>query len=243
MKDRVLVWDLPTRLFHWLLSVTVGGAMGIAFLVDDDSPLFQFHMMLGLIVAFLVILRMLWGLIGTRYARFGSFLFGPRALIGYLRGILQRSDKPYVGHNPGSGIATYAMLLLPLGIVLTGILMSTREGLKEFHEFMAYLLAATVAIHIIGLAWYTIRHREMIALSMIDGKKPAEASEAIASSRPLLGACFLVLAAVWTFLVLKGHDPQKSQVTLFGQTIQLSESEHNESGKPHDREHSKEDKE
>ena len=110
MKNRILVWDLPTRLFHWLLSATVAGAMGIAFVVDDNSLLFQFNMVIGLIVAFLVILRIFWGFIGTRYARFGSFLFGPKALIEFLRGILQQTDKTYAGHNPCSGIAMYAML-------------------------------------------------------------------------------------------------------------------------------------
>jgi hypothetical protein len=132
------------------------------------------------------------------------------------------------------------MLLLPLGLALSGVQLSKRAGLKEFHELMAFLLAVTVIVHLIGLAWYTIRHREKIALSMIDGKKPGEASEAIASSRPWLGASFLVLAAAWTLVVLTGHDPRKNEVTLFGQTIPLGESGHDESDKAPDREHARE---
>lgn len=70
-----MVWDLPTRAFYWLLTATFVGAIGIALIADDKSHLFQTHMLLGLIPVFLVVLRVIWGFVGTRYARLGSFLF------------------------------------------------------------------------------------------------------------------------------------------------------------------------
>ena len=82
--NRILIWDIPTRVFHWLLTGTLIAALSIALVVDDDSTVFQLHMLFGLIAAFVVILRLLWGIVGSRYARFGSFLFGPKALFGYL---------------------------------------------------------------------------------------------------------------------------------------------------------------
>lgn len=227
MTTRVLVWDLTTRLFHWFLTLTLFGAMGIAFTIEDSSQRFQTHMLLGMVACFLVILRIVWGMVGTRYARFGSFLFGPKALFAYLRGSLRHTDERFLGHNPGSAYATFAMILLTLGLAVTGILMSKYEALKEAHELMAFLMALTVVLHIIGLVWYTLRHRENITRGMIDGKKVGLPSEAIASPRPLLGLVFLVLAVGWMVLVFRGHDPLNHQVKLFGQTIQLGD-EHDE---------------
>ena len=73
MTNRILVWDLPTRAFHWLLAAAFVGTIGIALVANDDSPLFQTHMLLGLIAVFLLVLRMKWGVVDTLYARFGSF--------------------------------------------------------------------------------------------------------------------------------------------------------------------------
>ena len=77
MTNHILVWDLPTRAFHWLLAAafvsTIGIALVIALVTNDDSPLFQTHMLLGLIAVFLLVLRMKWGVVDTLYARLGSF--------------------------------------------------------------------------------------------------------------------------------------------------------------------------
>ena len=221
--NRILVWDLPTRVFHWLLTAAFVGALGIALVADDDSSLFQIHMLLGLIATFLVILRVIWGIVGTRYARFGSFIFGPGELFSYMRGVFRRAGERHVGHNPGSAYAIYAMLLLSLGLAVSGVLLPARKSLEEPHEIMAYLMALAVGAHVAGLVWHTIRHRENIALSMIDGKKVGEASAALASSRPLAGLVLLTLSAGWAFLVFEGHDAQRRQLTLFGQTIRLGE--------------------
>ena len=240
MMARILVWDLPTRAFHWFLTAALVGAMGIALIVDDDSPLFQTHMLFGLIAAMLVVLRVVWGVVGTKYARFGSFLFGPRTLLGYLRGVVHHPDERYPGHNPGSAYAIYAMLLLSLGLATSGVLLPTWKPLEEAHGLMAFLMILTVAVHLAGLVWHTIRHRENIALSMIDGRKVGDASQAIASSRPLVAVLFLALAAGGVFLVFEGHDAGSSQVTMFGRTIRLGESEQeNAKANAHDGEHGK----
>jgi cytochrome b len=202
--------------------------MGIAFTVEDSSQRFQTHMLLGMVATFLIVLRIIWGVMGTRYARFGSFLFSPKALFAYLQGSLRHTDERFIGHNPGSAYATFAMIILTLGLAITGTLMSKFEALKEAHEIMAFLMAITVVLHIIGLVWYTLRHRENITRGMIDGKKVGLPADAIASSRPLLGLVFLILAIGWTALVFRGHEPSKHQVTIFGQTIQLGHEEHAE---------------
>ncbi len=232
--NRILVWDLPTRLFHWLLAATFAGAAGIALLADDDGPVFRIHMLLGLMAAFMVVLRVIWGFAGTRYARFRSFLFGPGALVAYLRGVLRRSGERFVGHNPGSAYAIYALLILTLGQAASGLLIPSMGVLEELHELTAYLMILTVIVHVTGVVLHTIRHRENITLSMIDGRKAGEASQAIASSSPLAGAAFLALIAGWAFLLINGHDPRSGQLTLFGRTIQLGESEDEEESEEDD---------
>lgn len=225
MTTRVLVWDLTTRLFHWFLTLVVVGAMGIAFTIEDNHELFQTHMLFGMVATFLVILRIVWGLIGTRYARFRSFLFSPQALFAYLRDSLRHSDARFLGHNPGSAYATFAIILITLGLALTGIFMSKWEALKEVHEILAFLMATTVVVHIVGLVWYTLRHKENISRGMIDGKKEGLSTEAITSARPVLGLVFLILGIGWMVLVFRSHDPLKRQVTVFGQTIHLDDDD------------------
>lgn len=223
--NRILVWDLPTRLLHWLLVATILGAAGLALTADEEGRVFQTHMLLGLVAAFLVLLRVIWGFVGTRYARFGSFLFGPGALLAYLRAAFTRTDRRHVGHNPGAAYAIYAMLLLPVAVVASGVLLSTREALEELHPVLAYVNLAAIAVHIAGLAWHTIRHRENIALGMLTGSKAGEPAHAIASSRRGVGLVVLALAAGWAWLLVDGHDPRRARVTLFGQTIQLGETD------------------
>lgn len=239
--NRILVWDIPTRVFHWLLTLTLFAALSLALVVDDDSIDFQLHMLLGLIAAFVVMLRLFWGFVGSRYARFGSFLFGPKALVAYLQGALRGTGERYVGHNPGSAYAIYAMLLLTIGLVVTGLMMPGREVLEEFHEVMAYLLISVIVVHIIGLVWHTIRHRENIALSMIDGRKAVDPSLAIRSPQLLVGVAFLALSAAWAFALFSGYDARAGQLRLpvLDQTIRLGEhrSERAAHGERERREH------
>jgi len=231
--DRILVWDVPTRVFHWLLTAALVAALSIALVVDDDSSVFRFHMLLGLIAGFLVILRLLWGVVGSRYARFGSFLFGPEALFGYLQGALRGGGERTVGHNPGSAYAIYAMLLLTLGLGATGLLRTSGEAFEELHEIMAYLMLSVIVAHILGVVWHTIRHRENIALSMIDGRKAGDPSQAIRSSHLLVGVALLAVSAWWTFAIFSGYDARAGQLRLpvLDRTIRLGE--HREEGDSH----------
>ncbi|MFC1610626.1 cytochrome b/b6 domain-containing protein [Myxococcota bacterium] len=232
--NRILVWDVPTRVFHWLFTSATVAAMGIAAIADDDGPTFQVHMLFGLIAGFTVIMRLFWGVVGSKHARFGSFLFGPKALIDYVRGAIRRNAARHLGHNPGSAYVVYVMLLLTLGLAFSGLLMSTSKALEEAHEVMAHLLPLIAIAHVAGIVWHTFRHRENIALSMIDGKKEGESSLAISSSHVGIGAVFLVLTLGWTAVVFGGHDEHSGQLNLFGATFLLGESEHDQSAEHDD---------
>lgn len=225
---RILIWDIPTRLFHWLLAASFIGAFTVANLVDDESPTFRVHMLLGLVMAFMVLLRVVWGLVGTRWARFRSFVFGPGALLAYLRGSASSDGPRYAGHNPGAAAAIFLILALVLGLAVTGLMMGGgNESVEDLHEVLAWSLLGAVGLHLAGLVWHTVRHREKVALSMVDGHKEAEHSAAIPSARPLVGLLFLLLTGAWAGGLLSGYDAATGQVKLplIGTTLQLGENE------------------
>lgn len=223
--SRILVWDLPTRLFHWLFAAAVLGALVIALCTDDDKSFFQVHMLLGLVAGFMVLLRLVWGGAGSRYARFGSFLFGPKVLVDYLVGVFRRTRDRHIGHNPGSAYAIHAMLLLSLGLASSGLLMASWKDIEDLHEIFAYAMLMIVGAHLAGIILHTLRHRENIALSMLHGCKQGEGTEGISSSHPLVGAFFLALTIGCTAILFNGHDAQTGQIFLFGQTFRIGEYE------------------
>jgi cytochrome b len=104
---RVLIWDLPTRIFHWLLTIGFFVSAAVSVLADEDSPLFSAHMILGIVLGVMVVLRIVWGFVGTRHARFTSFLFSPVSLMRYVLGALKSSEPRSIGHNAGSSYAIF----------------------------------------------------------------------------------------------------------------------------------------
>lgn len=228
----VLIWDLPTRLFHWLLSAGFIAAAVIALAMGEHSPLFPYHAIIGLVIGLMVVLRVAWGIAGTRHARFGSFIFGPGAVIEYMKGALTGGGKRHLGHNPGSAVAIFALLALVLALAVTGFMMSQgNEAIKEVHEILAWTTVGVVVVHVLGVAFHTIRHRENITASMIHGRKRAEASDAIASSKPIVAMLFLIIVGGWAVGLARNYNPATQTTTLpiFGTSLQLGENE-NEGG-------------
>lgn len=230
---RILVWDVPVRLFHWLLAGSFLGAFVIANVVDDESSLFTAHMWLGGIAAFMVLLRLVWGLVGTRYARFSSFDIRPRAVLGYFKGVFTGKGDTHAGHNPATALAALAMFAIILGLAITGANMATGgEVVEEIHEMLAWAMILIVGVHVAGIVLHTIRKREAIALAMVDGRKEADPSAAIPRTHALAGVAFLALTGLWAGGLYDGYDAASHTVTLpvLGKTIQLGEDEEHEGG-------------
>ncbi|MGC4118053.1 MAG: cytochrome b/b6 domain-containing protein [Myxococcales bacterium] len=239
--QRVLVWDLVVRAFHWFLVATLVATFAFALGTDDESAAFSWHMALGLVAAALVVLRLGWGLVGTRWARFSSFVFGPSEVLRYLRSSLPGAAATrYVGHNPGSSVAIFSSLALVVGLGLTGLAMSNgSHAAEEMHEVLAYSLLAVVGLHLAGVAWHWLRHRENLTRSMIDGRKQAMPDEAIASSSPVAASIFVALSAGVAATVIAGHSPSTRQLTLplISTTLTLGGDRGGEHGDGHDRQH------
>lgn len=231
------VYDLPTRLFHWLFSGLFLLSFVIAKTVDDESLAFSYHMLSGLLLGGLVIWRIIWGVIGTEHSRFSGFNLNPLHLKDYFLGILLGSKKRWLGHNPASSWAAITMFALALGLASTGYLMSTgnKETFEDIHEFMANTFILVIIAHIAGVILHSIRHQDALALSMIDGKKETTLpAKSIVSSRPFAALLLLVLVISGGLYLLRNFDSQNRTLNAFGQTLQLGENENENEGEEHD---------
>lgn len=223
-----LIYDLPTRTFHWLFAGLFVTAFIIAKTVDDESPVFTFHMIAGLILGGLVLLRLIWGFIGTPYARFSSFALHPKELVQYVKEILSGSRKLWSGHNPASSWATLTMLTSALMLALTGILMTTgnKETFEDAHEFFSQVFFLTVILHIAGLFFHSLRHHDGMALSMFHGKKEeTKGMQEIENGKPYYAIGLVILIGFYSLYLFKNYNSKEMTLIFFGKTLTLGENE------------------
>jgi cytochrome b len=227
MKSQ-LVYDLPTRIFHWCFAGLFLTAFIIAKTIDDDSPTYAFHMLAGLTLTFLVLLRILWGIFGTKHARISGFALNPMDLVHYFKGILTNDKKRWAGHNPASSWAGIAMMAMGLGLGITGYLMTSgdQEAYEDIHELFSNAFIVLVILHVTGIIVHTLRMKEMIGLSMINGKKvDVPSDQVIASSQPVVGMLLVALLIAFGLFLNKNFDSKTGNLKFFGTTLQLSEQE------------------
>jgi cytochrome b len=227
--SRGLVYDLPTRIFHWLFVALFVTAFVIAKTIDDESVTFSYHMIAGMTLSFLVVLRIIWGIIGTKHAKFSGFALNPTDLIGYATGFFSGSKRRWAGHNPASSWAAVVMMTLALCLGITGYRMATgpeNHDIKEIHETLATLFLIVALTHVAGIIIHTVRHKELIGLSMVDGKKDNLGSgQTIGDPKNLVGIIGLAMVLAWATTLLVKFDPSTRSLTLFGTHLQLSENE------------------
>ena len=199
MKQRVLIWDLPTRFFHWLLVMNFFGA----YFSGESERWALIHITCGFSVFGLIIFRLIWGLVGTRYARFTEFMRSPAKTIAYIKLSVQGHAKPYIGHNPAGAMAI--LCLLSLGIIncVSGWLLYEDIGwewLETLHEQAALLMLVVVILHVLGVLVSGRLHRENLIHAMLDGRKYADEQQAISNKHPLPAYLILIsLAAFWVW--------------------------------------------
>ncbi len=202
-KRRVLVWDAPVRIFHWLLVLSFAGA----WLTAESEQWRLLHVTLGYTMAGLVGFRIVWGLLGTRHARFASFVRGPAAVGRYLKSLLRRQPEHHAGHNPAGAVAIMALLLLTLAVTASGWAIYQEVGgnwLEEAHEVLASLMLAVVGVHVAGVVLGSWLHRENLVRAMVTGRKAGSPDEGVRSARRSVGV--LMLAAVLGFWWLQWQD-------------------------------------
>ncbi|MBK1723207.1 cytochrome b/b6 domain-containing protein [Thiocystis violacea] len=186
-SPRVRVWDPLVRVFHW----TLAGGFATAFIVEDD--LLDVHVWAGYLVLSLIAVRLVWGVIGTRHARFSDFVRRPSQVIAYLKAALTLRAPRYLGHNPAGGAMVVALLLAvtatgasgmalygaqefagPLAGAMSGVSNATAHALEDVHEFFANLTLALVIAHLAGVLFSSLSHQENLIGAMITGYKRRE---------------------------------------------------------------------
>lgn len=195
-QRKALVWDAPVRLFHWLMVLCFVGA----YVTAESERWRLLHVTLGYTLGGLVAFRLVWGFVGSRYARFSEFVRGPRAVAKYVSSLMRGQPQHYVGHNPAGAIAIVLLLALSILITLSGWALYndlSGEWLEEVHETISNLMLAVVAIHILGVVSSSWLHRENLIASMISGLKAVGPSDAIRSAWRSIAIVMLV--AVLTF--------------------------------------------
>lgn len=190
MSSMIKVWDIPTRLFHWTLVII------FVFLIisGESDDLMEYHFYAGYLLAGLILFRVIWGFLGTRYARFTSFQLHPVKVLSYTKGLLKSEHNSHYGHTPAGSAMVILMLLLLSTQLLTGM-MSTDDiiwngplysyvsdnvaGLAgEIHELIQGLLQVIVGIHVLAIILYKVKFKEALVPAMIHGKKQKQADGA-----------------------------------------------------------------
>jgi len=185
-KD-IKVWDLLVRIFHWSLVFS----FAIAYLTEDDWM--QLHVYAGYIIGFLLLFRLVWGFVGSHYARFSSFLFRPKAVGEYLKQAVSFKAPRYLGHNPAGSAMIFLLISVLATAVISGLflygttdylgpLAGFFEGefaadiLEEAHEIFANLAVLLIVLHLGGVIFSSLEHRENLVKSMVTGLKKEKLS-------------------------------------------------------------------
>ncbi|MBS1138723.1 MAG: Cytochrome bacterial [Proteobacteria bacterium] len=196
--QKILVWDWPVRLGHWLM---VGG-FALAWLTSESETFRLVHAISGGVVVAVALFRIPWGFIGSRYARFDDFVRGPNAVIDYLRSLLRLQPAHQTGHNPAGGWAIMLLLLLAIATGVVGWAMYNELGgewLEDLHEGLAVAMLTVVIVHVAGVVSGSLMHGENLIRAMATGQKQGSPEAAIPSARPLAALILIawVAAASW----------------------------------------------
>lgn len=217
-----LIWDAPVRVFHWLMVLCFAGA----YLSAESERWRLLHVSLGYTMAGLVAFRLVWGLVGTRHARFASFVRGPAAVARYLRGLLQGQPEAGPGHNPAGALAIVGLQALAAVVTTAGWATYNELGgdwIEELHEGAANLMLALVGVHVAGVLLSSWLHRENLVAAMFSGRKRAQPQEALRSAWRSVAA--LMLAAVLAFWWFQWQDARTAPAAASAGTAQHADKD------------------
>ena len=197
VKAKILVWDAPVRVFHWLLVLSFAGA----YITSESERWRLVHVTLGYTMGGLIAFRIIWGLIGTRYARFGSFVRGPSAVIRYLRALWTGVPEHHVGHNPAGALAIVLLMICSVTIVASGWSVYNDLGgglVEELHEIAGNFMLLVIGVHLAGVLVSSKLHHENLVRSMVTGTKFGQATESIRSAwLPVAIVMVAVVVGFW----------------------------------------------
>ncbi|MEM7280040.1 MAG: cytochrome b/b6 domain-containing protein [Pseudomonadota bacterium] len=222
-NKKTLVWDIPTRIFHWALTLCLTGSFVTAKLGVEYT---EYHMQFGYTALGLVVFRLIWGFVGTSYARFTQFTPSPKKVLAYGKTLLRRDSKPSVGHNPIGALMVFVLLLMVLFQTITGLfvnddilyvgpynaLVSTdmADELTTLHHKNGDLLLIAIGLHVAAVLFYLLWKKQNLIGAMLTGRKSlsSETEAGIPNSRFWLGVIIGIVAATMvTTLIWFAPEP------------------------------------
>ncbi len=168
----VKVWDPFVRVFHWsLVALFV-----IAYVTGDEVE--SVHISAGYAIAGFLALRIVWGFVGPRHARFSDFVRSPREVLAYVRDAMLLRARRYIGHNPAGGLMVVTLIVLLVATCVTGYMMTTdaywgSKAMEEIHGALANATVALIVLHVLGVLVASFEHRENLVKAMVTGRKRA----------------------------------------------------------------------
>lgn len=220
MSERTIhVWDLPVRLFHWLLVITLVYQYLSAEVFDNAMHL---HFYSGYFCLGLILFRLIWGMIGSYYAKFSQFIVSPKAAIRYL---VSDQKNIHLGHNPAGAYSVIALLSLVLSQALSGLFLSDeifndapyfgvlpdywQDIVSFIHHNLFYVLLAAIVLHVLAILFYRVKHKQNLVSAMLSGKKTLTSNEAKdqqqtieASTNWLLFAACVLFVGILIYLLV-----------------------------------------
>jgi cytochrome b len=209
-KKSILVWDLPVRVFHWLLVISFAGA----WLTSESETQQMIHYAFGYSACALVLFRIIWGIVGTRYARFTQFIKGPAETIGHIKSLFTGNQHPGLGHNPAGALAMVSLMFLILLTCVTGYWIIKEvldDVMGEVHEATASLALVVVVIHVAAAIFMSFLHKENLIRPIVTGKKQGLQHRAIRYPMYSVGIGLALAWAYFFYLVVSGSLPGLTQ--------------------------------
>ena len=215
-----LVWDIPVRLFHWLLVLCLFGQWLTAEVLEDAMDI---HFYIGYFALGLIIFRLIWGFVGTKYAKFNSFISGPKAMLTYIQSLKSKQHVFSIGHNSVGG------LILPAVIILVGLqaisgLFTTddivysgpyyasagtelQQWMQWLHHNIFDILLAIIGLHLVAIGWYLVFLKHNLIRPMLDGKKAITEKEGIGHSQLIKAILVVCVVAIFVYWLVEINPP------------------------------------
>lgn len=209
-----LIWDIPTRLFHWLLVACITAQYITAEILENAI---QWHFYIGYFTLGLILFRIIWGVIGTHYAKFSEFLAGPTRIMSYIKTLPKKDSHAHAGHNPVGGWMVMVLLALVAIQGISGLFItddiysngpyydavseSTRDIMNTIHHTAFNVLLGAIALHIIAIIFYALFKKQRLVGAMVHGKK-STAQKGITSSKLLLAVVIATLCAAVMYYII-----------------------------------------
>ncbi len=234
MAEKRRVWDLPLRMFHWLLVLNIAASWYTAENGEEYLELgsrayayIEIHFILGYLALALVAFRIIWGFVGPKHARFSNFLAGPKKFLAYAGTVLRRDARPSIGHNPLGGWMVALMLAMVGSQAFTGLFMIDNSDIYpalyhgsisselgslfgRFHHINFDVMLWVISLHVLAILFYAFYKRQNLVRPMITGSKSADVvpeSEAIAGSQLLKALVVALVCAGGIYALIKFAPP------------------------------------